>query len=261
MQSIGQPRAAGNARHVAAGRRLAVTAAVLQTLARYAWFVEDEILGLPEVVRPGDVCLDIGAEYGLYTLALAACCGPEGRVHGIEPQPDAFRVLRNGANVLGDRRTIRLHRHALADRSHRGWMSVPRRGGLPVHGRAFLTDGATEPGPNAIEFRVARWLPVEVTTLDAFCAQQSIDRLDFIKADVEGAEIKVLRGGMDTLTRHRPTLQLEIQDPHIAKYGSSAAELVDLLAGLGYTMNTWRDGSWQPVDRVTEQRRNYLFVA
>jgi FkbM family methyltransferase len=211
-------------------------------------------------VHPGDVCLDIGAEYGLYTLALAACCGPNGRVHGIEPQPDAFRVLRTGVNLLADRRTIRLHRHALADRPQRGWMSVPRRGGLPVHGRAFLTDGATEPGPNAIEFRVARWLPVEVTTLDTFCAQQKIDRLDFIKADVEGAEIKVLRGGMDTLTKHRPILQLEIQEPHIAKYGASAADIVDLLSGLGYTMHTWRCGAWQRVDRVTEQRRNYLFV-
>jgi FkbM family methyltransferase len=239
---------------------MAVTSSVLRALARYAWFVEDEILGLPDFVRPGDVCLDIGAEYGLYTLALAACCGPEGRVHGIEPQPDAFRVLRTGVNLFGDHRTIRLHRHALADRPQRGWMSVPRRRGLPVHGRAFLTDGATEPGPNAIEFRVARWLPVEVTTLDAFCAQQGIARLNFIKADVEGAEIKVLRGGMDTLTRHRPVLQLEIEEPHIAKYGASAADIVDLLGGLGYTMHAWRDGAWQPIGRVIEHRRNYLFV-
>jgi hypothetical protein len=114
---------------------------------------------------------------------------------------------------------------------------------------------------DATEFRVARWQPVELATLDAFCAREAIERVDFIKADVEGAELKVLRGGMRALERHRPTLQLEIQEPHIAKYGHHPDDLVSLLRGLGYTMHTWSGGRWRQADAVTPSRRNYLFVA
>jgi FkbM family methyltransferase len=241
-------------------RRLTATAAVLTTLARHAWFVEDEVLGLADLVTAGDVCIDIGAEYGLYTLAMAARVGSRGQVHGIEPQPGAARVLDAAVRLVGGRGTVRTHRVAFAEAPRRDVMSVPRRNGLPVHGRAFLTTGASAPGPNATEFRTARWLPVEVTTLDAFCHAQDLDRVDFIKADVEGAELKVLRGGMRTLRRHRPAVQLEIEDPHIAKYGTDARAVVGLLDGLGYTMHVWGDGRWRPAERVTSARRNYLFV-
>lgn len=243
-----------------AGRRLLYADAVLRTLARHAWFVEDEIRGLPDLVRPGDVCIDIGAEYGLYTMVMAACAGPHGRVHSIEPQPGAFRFLDTCVGLVGARHSIRTHRHALGERREPGRMSVPRRYGLPVHGRGFLTVGANQPGPNAVEFRAARSIEVRVITLDDFCTQQRIDRLDFIKADVEGAELQVLRGGETMLAAHRPVLQLEIQQPHIAKYGVDAADVVDMLRDLRYTMHAWRDGVWCTVDRITEQRRNYLFT-
>lgn len=69
---------------------------------------------------------------------------------------------------------------------------------------------------------------------------------------------KVLRGGMDTLIRHRPRLQLEIQPTHIAKYGACAHDVVNLLVDLDYTMPARRDGAWRP--RSGHQRRSYLFV-
>lgn len=241
-------------------RRLAATAAVLTALARHAWFVEDEVRGLADLVSAGDVCIDIGAEYGLYTLALAAHVGPRGHVHSIEPQPGPSRALATGARLAGGRGIITLHRHALAERAGHAWMAVPRRAGLPVHGRGFLTSGAIEPGPNATDFRVTRWQRVAVTTLDALCAARGIDRVDFIKADVEGAELKMLRGGMDTLTAHHPMLQLEIQEPHIAKYGHHAHEVVTLLTDLGYTMLVWGDRGWRATDHISTRRRNYLFA-
>jgi FkbM family methyltransferase len=243
-----------------AGGRLAAAATVLRTLARHAWFMEDEILGLRDLVRPGDVCIDVGAEYGVYTVALAGRVGPRGRVHAIEPQPGPSRALRTAVRLAGADEIVRSHRHALAEREGYDWMSVPRRGGLPVHGRGFLTAGTSAPGPNATDFRVARWQRVEITTLDVFCDREGIERVDFIKADVEGAELKVLHGGVQTLTRHRPALQLEIQEPHIAKYGHHAVDVVALLADLGYALHEWCDGAWCPTDRVTPRRRNYLFL-
>lgn len=242
-----------------AGRRLSAACEALARLARHVSFVEDEILGLGDWVAPGDVCIDIGAEYGLYTLALAARVGPRGRVHSIEPQQGAARILDAGVQLVGGGDTVVTHRVALADEP--GWdiLSVPRRNGLPVHGRAYLRNDTHGPGPN-VEFSSSKPVPVEVTTLDAFCATQGIARLDFVKADVEGAELKVLHGGLQTLRRHRPVVQLEIEHPHVAKYGVNTVDVLELLSGMGYSMRCWADGMWRPADRITPDSRNYVFT-
>ncbi|MFB7664619.1 FkbM family methyltransferase [Kitasatospora sp. NPDC056138] len=222
-------------------------------------FVEDEVAGLRPLVRPGAVCLDIGAEYGLYTWSLSALAGPTGQVHGIEPLPGPARWLTTAATLLGcDNVTV--HRTALGEQPRTGVMSLPRRRLLPVHGRAYLTEGASDPGPNT-EFRSSRPVPTPVQTVDGLCRQLRLTRVDFIKADVEGAESAVLSGAGETLLRDRPPLLLEIEDRHLAKYGTESGAIVRHLAELGYGMHRWSQRSWQPVAEVTEDRRNYLFSA
>lgn len=244
------------------GRRVNVRLAglyrVLRALSRRAWFIEDEVLGLEQIVKPGDVCLDIGAEYGLYTVALARLAGPDGRVYGFEPQVGAFRILTAALGLAGCR-NARAHRVALADRDGRGVLSVPRRWGLPVHGRAFLFTDCGAPDPND-EFASSRRVEVDVLTLDRFCDRERIEHVDFIKADVEGAELSVLHGGAATLARHRPCLQLEIQDPYPARFGVSSSQVAGWLTDRGYVMYAWRAGAWTPVASVTTAHRNYMFV-
>lgn len=211
------------------------------------------------MVREGDVCLDIGAEYGLYTYALAGAAGPRGRVHSFEPLPGPHRVLRAGIRLLG-RGRARPHRIALGDRARdAAEMSLPYRRGLRVHGRAFVTDGADGLGPNT-EFAAERRLRVRVSTVDAMVERAGLPRVDFIKADVEGAEPLVLEGAARTLERFRPTLLLEIEGRHPAKYGARADELADRLRVAGYAMFRWRDGAWRPAYRISPEHRNYLFT-
>ncbi|MDX5565182.1 FkbM family methyltransferase [Streptomyces sp. ID05-04B] len=230
---------------------------------RYAssrWsFVEGEVAGLRRLVRPGAVCLDIGAEYGLYTWRLSALAGPSGQVHSVEPLPGPARWLRTTAAALGCR-NVTVHRMALGDSPHDGTMSLPRRRLLPVHGRAYLTEGASGPGPNA-EFATSRPVPTPVRTVDGLCHHMGLDRVDFIKADVEGAEAAVLSGARRTLLNHRPALLLEIEDRHLAKYDMTSTKLIARLDGLGYAMHRWRYGSWARVMEVTDDCRNYLFTA
>ncbi|MFF2411909.1 FkbM family methyltransferase [Streptomyces sp. NPDC058092] len=222
-------------------------------------FVEDEVAGLRPLVRPGAVCLDIGAEYGLYTWSLSALAGPSGRVHSVEPLHGPAQWLRTMAATLGcDNVTV--HRMALGERAHEGTMSLPRRRLLPVHGRAYLTDGASGPGPN-VEFATSRPVTTPVRTVDGLCHHMGLDRVDFIKADVEGAEAAVLSGARRTLLRHRPALLLEIEDRHLEKYDMKAAVLVGRLAELDYAMYRWQNRSWVRVADVTDDCRNYLFTA
>ncbi len=254
-----RPAAPPLAAHHRPGLRVAAVALALRRAARRWSFVEPEVAGLRAVVGPGSVCLDIGAEYGLYTWTLAALAGPDGQVHSVEPLPGPAGWL-NGLRVLLGCRSVTVHRTALGQRAHRGTMSLPRRRLLPVHGRAYLTDGAAGPGPNA-EFARSRPVRTEVRTVDGLCREVGLERVDFIKADVEGAEPAVLSGARHTLLRDRPALLLEIEDRHLAKYGVSAAELVRRLTALEYAMYRWQDGGWVQVAEVTEDCRNYLFSA
>ncbi|MBT2400083.1 FkbM family methyltransferase [Streptomyces sp. ISL-100] len=222
-------------------------------------FVEDEVAGLRPFVRPGAVCLDIGAEYGLYTWVLSTLAGPSGAVHSVEPLHGPAKWLSTAATVLGcDNVTV--HRTALGEREYRGTMSLPRRRLLPVHGRAYLTEGTSGPGPN-VEFPSSSPVDTPVRTVDGLCRRMGLDRVDFIKADVEGAEAAVLSGAQSTLLRHRPTLLLEIEDRHLAKYDEKSTDLVRRLNELEYDMYRWRNRGWERVADVTDDCRNYLFTA
>jgi FkbM family methyltransferase len=238
-------------------RRSRLVHRALAAAARRGTVVEKEILGLPDLVGPGDACLDVGAEFGLYTHVLADLVGPAGAVHAFEPQRGAHRALRLGVRAAGLDQ-VHLHRFALGAVAGREELSVPRRRGLPVHGRAYLTMGARDAGPNR-EFAGHRLESVTVDTLDAVVADLGLERVALVKADVEGAEGALVDGAAATLAAHRPHLLLEIEDRHTRKYGVAAADLfARLTTELGYRAHTWAAG-WRPVTGIVDTERNYLF--
>ncbi|WP_433800876.1 FkbM family methyltransferase [Actinomycetospora sp. CA-084318] len=229
---------------------------LLRTAAPHAWFLEDEVTGLAEFVGPGSVCVDVGAEFGLYTWTLAGLVGPTGHVHAVEPQPGLARLVDAERALLGAGH-VTVHRGALGAAAGVGALSVPRRHRLPVHGRAFLTTGADGLGSNA-EFARHDEVPVTVSTLDELVADLQLDRLDLVKVDIEGAEASLLAGAGKTLESFRPVLMLELEDRHLARFGTSVAEVVDDLAALDYTPRTWA-GAWV-TRRPDDGRRNVLFL-
>jgi len=93
------------------------------------------------------------------------------------------------------------------------------------------TVGTAVVNPNV---RTASLEEVEMRTLDAILADVRLDRVDFIKIDVEGSEPRVLVGAQETLARHRPVLQLELEPDWLARQNSSPAEVFRLLDAAGY---------------------------
>jgi FkbM family methyltransferase len=237
-------------------RRARLAAASVLLAARWTPYVEAELLGLPALVGPGSVCVDVGSAAGLYTLALSRLAGPSGQVHSVEPLPFAHpvwtRLLR--AREAGN---VRHHPVALGAEAGSGLMSVPIGRCGPVTGRSFMLRHASGLGANA-EF--ARHITVAVTidTLDGLCARAGLTRLDFIKIDVEGAELQVLHGGRDTIESLRPALLIEIEARHTARYRYAPDDITGWLAQRGYTMYTWQRG-WRQASRVCSRARNYLF--
>jgi FkbM family methyltransferase len=233
-----------------------VSAAAIMVAARWTRWLEPELLGLPSLVGPGSVCVDVGAAAGIYTLPLARLAGPTGIVHSVEPLPFAWPTWNRLVRVRSSRNVLH-HAVALGSEPGEASMSVPRgRHGL-VTGRSFVSQHCLGLGSNA-EFAQHITYPVPVDTLDRLLAETDHGRLDFVKIDVEGAELHVLRGGTAVIESFLPTMLIEIEARHTARYQYHPEDVVSWLRARGYAMYTWNRG-WQQASEITSATRNYMF--
>ena len=235
--------------------RSRIAHAIMRLATRIDW-AEPELRGLAAVIRPGDHVFDVGAAHGMYTLPFADLVGPGGGVHAFEPHPRQQSQLRFLRRALGLRH-VSINAAAVGAEVGEQSMRLPYRFLMPIYGHAHVAKGATiDPSR---KFR--SWL-TPVTTVDLVCERDGISRVSFIKVDVEGFEPSVIEGAAATIDRDRPSLLLEIEDRHLARYGRDGNQFVGELRSRwpDYGMHTWTDGAWRTTDRVTLDTRNYLFA-
>jgi FkbM family methyltransferase len=236
--------------------RAGVSAAAIMAAARWTRWLEPELLGLPSLVSPGNVCVDVGAAAGIYTVSLSRLAGPSGLVHSIEPLPFAWPTWNRLLDVHSSP-NVQHHCLALGSEPGQASMSVPKgRHGL-VTGRSFISQNCRGLGSNE-EFAQHITYPVPVATLDSLLEAADASRLDFIKIDVEGAELHVLKGGSGVIESFRPAMLIEIEARHTARYQYSPEDVVTWLTERGYAMYTWQRG-WQQASQITSGTRNYMF--
>ncbi|WP_236792378.1 FkbM family methyltransferase [Amycolatopsis sp. GM8] len=236
--------------------RSTLTTTTTTMLARRTRFLDTELHTLRGLVRPGDVCLDVGAAAGLYSQTLSQLVGPAGTVHSIEPLPFSHPLW---TRVLGawERPNVTRHVLALGAETGQAAMRVPFDRHGAATSRAFLDWNTNGVGSNA-EYLYHVDMLVDTKTLDRFRADLDLTRLDFVKIDVEGGELHVLRGGEKTIDTFRPTMLIEIEARHIDRYAHTPEDVVQWLTSRGYRMYAWCDG-WQPVSQVCLHANNYLF--
>ena len=153
------------------------------------WF-EDEIRFLRAAMKPGMRAIDVGANFGVYTLALAKCVGANGRVWAVEPGEQAANYLE---------RSIAANGFAHAE--------VSRCALSRADGSGFLQSGVTPELRRLV--RDASSAAVRVRSLDSLAAERKINGVDFMKIDVEGEEANVLEGAAGFLARELPLLMVE----------------------------------------------------
>ena len=173
------------------------------------------------MVGPGARVLEVGANIGDYTLALARACGETGRVYAFEPSPRIFAILEKNVR-LNDLRNVVLVNKALTDRA----------------GPVLLFEHADTSARSSLIPGLVRGrcegTSVGATTLDGFVVEKAVDRLDLVKADVEGAEYLVLSGGQDALRRFRPVVCIEFWPRGLELAGAGPMELLAFLRSLAY---------------------------
>jgi FkbM family methyltransferase len=150
-------------------------------------------------VRAGMTAIDVGANYGYYTLLLAALVGAEGRVLAIEPTPQTAAMLSRSIALNGFWQIVTVIEAAAGSgEPAQALLFVPDR--EPKNAQIVASPDGLDHIPGTLH-RVAQ------SSVDTFAAEQR--RVDFIKIDVEGAEEAVIAGMLATLRRDKPHLVLE----------------------------------------------------
>jgi FkbM family methyltransferase len=179
---------------------------------------------IDQLVRPGFTCVDIGANVGAITLKLADIVGPTGRVEAFEPGPQYFERLRRNVSLNPSLESrVGLHQVGLADQPG----TLKWQASTVYTGTATMFQGSHDPSIPTLELPVVR--------LDDYAPIQRLDRVDFMKLDVDGLEREILRGGEALLRRHHPTLYVETTVLS-EEMRQVASDIEKLLLGIGYEL-------------------------
>jgi FkbM family methyltransferase len=166
-----------------------------RSLERYGEFSPDEANMLAQLVRPGDVVIDGGANQGVFTVLFGQLVGIDGVVYAIEPQRLTYQVLCGNA-ALNSLLNIHAIQAALG--------SSPGRALIPlVDPRAVLHSGGVSAAMSG------SGEPVQVITVDSL----GLTRLDLLKLDIEGHERAAIRGARQAIARFRPVIYVENDKP------------------------------------------------
>jgi FkbM family methyltransferase len=182
---------------------------------------EPELRLVGQLMKDSGALVDVGANVGIYS---AIALQRRRWVAAFEPVPEEAARLHR---MIGTRGIV--HQVALSDRCGKAILHVP----YAEHAGAVTTRSSLE--ANVDTDLPHRDIEVEVATLDSF----GLSEIAFIKIDVEGHELSVLRGAVETINRSRPNLLVEVEESRVP--GSFQA-VSDFLVSLDYR-GFWFDGS------------------
>jgi FkbM family methyltransferase len=187
------------------------------------------------------VIFDVGAHAGQFTK-LFATMAPRGHVYSFEPGSYARSILEM-AVPMNRLRNVTVVPMGLGDAVETQELTVPLK---PRGSHRFgLSHLGAPPDASAV-----RCEPVAITTIDRFAAAEKLARLDFLKADIEGWEQRMIEGGRETISRFRPTMMIELAENHLNRAGDSLGSAWEALGSLGYHPYLWDgSGGLAPLDR------------
>ena len=201
------------------------------SISHYGTYEKSEAKVMEEKIKGGNIVVDVGANIGLHTLNMARIVGNTGQVFAFEPDPSNFKIL--GKNVkVNNYKNIILEQKAVGDK----------------HGRATLYQ-SDNPGMHRIfpQTKAKGQVQVELTSLDKYFIDSNlVDKINFIKIDVEGLEFSVLKG-MENILKNNKKIKIlfEFMPKNIMEAGFMPIELLNYL--------TLYDFKLYCIDEITEK--------
>jgi len=185
-------------------------------------------------IKPGWNVIDAGANFGWYSVHFSKWVGENGNVFSFEPIPQTYKELQENIDLNKCTNIQGLNR-ALGNREGNIEFFLPKT----FRGRGLASEY------NYYGERVN----IEMTTIDSFVFVNKINHLEFIKADIEGGELNLIRGGIETIRRFHPDFLLEIEEWHTDRFGYHPREIFSFFKGLGYNAFAIIDKKFLKIDQ------------
>ena len=198
---------------------------------------------LSQLVKSGDTVIDIGANLGYYTCPLADLVGSEGRVYAVEPVPVIFSVLKRN---VGKRGNVELLNYALGEQECEVQMANDSVAAACYFGtgRNFVSEG--ELSQDAVRFTAHMRRGSELFA--------ELQKIDFIKCDIEGYERVVLPELKPLIEKFHPTVLVETD-------GESRRQMIDMFTELGYKAFMLEAGREVELDPESDKDIIFRFMA
>lgn len=180
---------------------------------------------LKTILHRGDVVVDVGAFIGEESLLAAKLVGPKGKVYAFEPSPTHIKRLADNIR-RNNTDNIEIIKYAVSN----------KKGIFPLYEAGSGSSFVKNEAEYHIRSKSIKPIYVKTVTLDEFVIRRRIHHIDFIKIDVEGWDLQVLKGATKILrARDAPDVMIEVIDDVLSKAGFSSKDLVNYLIRFGYT--------------------------
>jgi FkbM family methyltransferase len=199
-----------------------------QRIERWMWAgaYERELVQLmKKTLKSGMTVLDVGANIGYFSALASGLVGKSGQVHAFEPMPQNLSRLRQNLSAF---RWAHAFPYAVGDAT----------------GKAAIYFNESEAGWASLlnSDDLERRADADVIRLDDWVSNHTVDRIDFMKMDIEGGEFHALQGAQVMLSRFRPVIVAELNAVCLARDHRKPEDVLALLRGLGYCCSPFRDG-------------------
>jgi FkbM family methyltransferase len=190
---------------------------------------------LSKTLKPGNIVLDIGANVGAHALFMAKIVGNTGRVYAFEPDKMTFDALKRNIDRNGYNETIIPFNLALSDKDSEVILKKPHTSSKKNTGDAYnYISAVNEKSENSIK----------AVVLDDFLAQENILEVNFIKIDVEGAELLVFNGASKLLEEKKPTIITECNEDWCERFGYTVFDVLKKISTHGYSIKNYDYEQW-----------------
>ena len=169
-------------------------------------------------VHKGDCVIDVGSMIGFYTSKLSNYVGPDGCVYAFEPEPRNYAMLLETVSNDCINKNVTAINSAIS--SSQGMMRLAINHGHPADHHISQEDVES--------------VKVNTTSLDLFCERIENRPVIFIKIDVQGHELEVLKGSKLLIKKDSPMILLEIDNEALSRAGSSKDDLIQYMNGVNY---------------------------
>lgn len=184
----------------------------------------NETKWLRERVKSDWVFFDVGANFGYYSMLVSQLSHKQARVYSFEPFGRNYAQL-NHNKALNNFERLHTFKLALSNATGEIAFRAPQLSNMG-HGKIDIREEGEHRGEGSEK--------VQTTTLDNFVRAQSVQKIDFIKVDIEGAEMLFLEGAAETLREFRPIMMMEFNPESLEEFGTSADALLRKLKDLDY---------------------------